>query len=104
MMGFAFFSLETPITKTTSGLTFLKKVYKEQTTPCISCGRCVNACPMHLLPTYMFKLIANGKYKEALDEHLMDCRECGCCEFACPSNIDLVQGFKFGKKMGRNVK
>lgn len=101
MMGFAFYNLDTPITKTTSGVTFLKDVFDDKTTPCISCGRCVNACPMHLLPTRLFKLIANGKYKEAMDENLMDCRECGCCEFSCPSNIKLVQGFKLGKKLGR---
>lgn len=101
MMGFAFYNLDTPITKTTSGVTFLTEVFNDKTTPCISCGRCVNACPMHLLPTRLFKLIANGKYKEAMDENLMDCRECGCCEFSCPSNIKLVQGFKLGKKLGR---
>ena len=104
MMGFSFFNTNTPVVKTTSGLTFLKKAYNAKSTPCISCGRCVNACPMHLLPTRLFKLIKAGKYQEAMDENLMDCRECGCCEFICPSNIDLVQGFKFGKKMGRMSK
>lgn len=101
MMGFAFYDKSTPITKTTSGLTFLTSVCNANSTNCISCGRCVQACPMNLLPTRLFKLISHGKYKEAMDENLMDCRECGCCEFICPSNIKLVQGFKFGKKMGR---
>lgn len=104
MMGFAFYDKTTPITKTTSGLTFLMSIPSVTSTPCISCGRCVEACPMNLTPTRLFKLISHGKYKEAMDENLMDCRECGCCEFICPSNIKLVQGFKFGKKMGRMKK
>ena len=104
MMGFAFYDKSTPITKTTSALTFLTSVCDKESTNCISCARCVNACPMNLIPTRLFKLISHGKYKEAMDENLMDCRECGCCEFICPSNIKLVQGFKFGKKMGRSTK
>ena len=52
-------------------------------------------------------ILMNPKVWEAsghiggFSDPLMDCKECGCCSFSCPSHIDLVQGFKLGKKMGR---
>ncbi len=50
MMGLAQASLESAMTKTTSGLLFLTSAQVAQFTAmsCISCGRCVAACPMEL--------------------------------------------------------
>ncbi|MCQ2397975.1 MAG: electron transport complex subunit RsxC [Sphaerochaetaceae bacterium] len=101
MMGFSFFNEETPITKGTNGLLFIKDKKNYEKTACLSCGKCVSACPIGLLPTKMFALITNGKYEEAMKLNLMDCKECGCCAFSCPAHLDLVQAFKTGKKLGR---
>ncbi len=103
MMGFAFFDLDTPVTKGTSGILALTKAdldYADEN-PCISCGKCVAACPMGLQPTKLYKLIDHASYSEAMSLNLMDCKECGCCAYSCPSKIPLVHGFKFGKKMAR---
>jgi H+/Na+-translocating ferredoxin:NAD+ oxidoreductase subunit C len=103
MMGFAFFDLEAPVTKGTSGILALTKDNLDYAseTACISCGKCVMVCPMGLQPTRLYKLIDNSKFSDAMALNLMDCKECGCCSFSCPAKIPLVHGFKYGKKMAR---
>lgn len=101
MMGFSFYDMETPVSKGSGGFVFINDDKKARKTPCLSCGKCVAACPMGLEPTIMYRLITNGKYEEAMKNNLMDCKECGCCAFTCPAHLDLVQAFKLGKKLGR---
>ncbi|MBI9106032.1 MAG: electron transport complex subunit RsxC [Spirochaetales bacterium] len=106
MMGFAFYDLDTPVTKGTSGILVLtdKEVAEAPQTACLSCGKCVTVCPMGLNPTKMFKYIDHSDYQGAMDTGLMDCKECGCCAFTCPAHIPLVQGMRLGKKMARKKK
>ena len=106
MMGPAVSSMETPITKGTSGLLVLNEPGIEAETRqvwhCIKCGRCVAACPMHLNPAQLGQLAAAGEYETMAEEyHLNDCFECGCCSYICPSNIPLVQYFRIGKAINR---
>lgn len=65
--------------------------------PCIRCGRCADACPMHLQPQQLYKLTQSDDFSSARDYHLFDCIECGCCSYVCPSHIPLVQYFRYGK-------
>jgi Na+-translocating ferredoxin:NAD+ oxidoreductase subunit C len=101
MMGFAFYDESTPVIKGTSGVLAIKDEVKHQSTACLSCGRCVAACPIGLEPTRLYALITHARYEEAMANHLMDCKECGSCSFSCPAHLDLAQAMKFGKKMGR---
>ena len=101
-MGFAFFDTETPVTKGSGGILALHAKKKVRQTPCISCGKCVDACPIGLIPTLLYKHITNLHYKVAMDDlSLMDCKECGSCSYVCPAHLPLVHTFKTGKKMGR---
>jgi electron transport complex protein RnfC len=106
MMGFAFYDLETPVIKGTSGILALTATEsrKQVTTACISCGRCVQACPMGLQPTKLFKNIDKQMYSEAMNINLNDCKECGCCAYVCPAKLPLVQSMRLGKKMARKMK
>ena len=99
MMGFAMTSANFPIAKGTSGVTFLtkKETYLTDEDQCISCGYCLNACPMHLTPVMISKSLEAGNIDEAKKYGLMDCIECGCCAFICPAGIRLVQRFRLGK-------
>jgi len=101
MMGFTLSldALNTPVTKGTSGLTILTKkdVKQAAETNCVRCGRCVDVCPLNLVPS---KMAMASKYKDwdlAKRYHLMACCECGCCAFICPAAIPLVQLLRTGK-------
>lgn len=99
MMGFAIGSLEIPVTKGTSGITILSdaEVDHAKETHCIRCGRCVSACPMHLIPTRLM-FASRAKNWDAFKEyHPMACIECGCCSFSCPAKIPIVQLIRVGK-------
>jgi electron transport complex protein RnfC len=107
MMGGTVASLDVPITKGCGGVLVLtEREISSQTTeaahPCISCGACLDACPMHLNPSQMGKLAYKSRYAEmAADYHLNDCFECGCCSYVCPSGIPLVQYFRIAKSANR---
>ncbi|MCX7797106.1 MAG: electron transport complex subunit RsxC [Melioribacter sp.] len=100
MMGFAQYDLLTPITKATSGIIVLTKeemkYFKE--TNCLKCGKCVEVCPLNLIPTRLVRLIQNEKYQEAKELNVSICMECGTCTYNCPANIPLVQWIRLGKQ------
>jgi len=106
MMGQTLFDLETPVTKGTSGILALteREVHAAPRTACIQCGRCVEACPIGLEPTRLFKSIDHFEYERAVRDGLMDCRECGSCGYVCPARIPLVQSMRIGKLMARKKK
>jgi len=99
MMGFAINDLDTPITKGTSGITVLigEDVVAAEETACVRCGRCVDVCPLHLVPTRLALASRNKDWDMARRYHLTACMECGCCGFVCPASIPLVQLIRAGK-------
>ncbi len=100
MMGMSQYTLEVPVIKGTSGITVLLKseVGSGIYGPCIRCGRCIDACPMKLQPSFLGLYIEKGHYQDAKDFNLMDCFECGSCTFVCPANRPMVQWVKKAKK------
>lgn len=105
MMGFAFSNLDTPITKGTSGILALtaSEVRSFAQTACLSCGRCVEACPMGLSPTVIFKNIEHERLEEAAAAGLEDCVLCGSCAYACPAHIPLVSAFRAARGRRRRL-
>ncbi len=93
LTGFAVTDLDTPVTKTTRGIVALTRseIRDAQRRSCISCGRCVRACPMGLEPQRLYKLIEHGWQLKAEANGLNACTECGCCSHVCPSRIPLMQ-------------
>ncbi len=96
MMGFAMFDLNVPVTKTNSAVTaFLRdEVAMSPVTACIRCGRCVSACPEHLVPQLLMKAAMDDDCEgfDALSG--MECVECGSCAYVCPAKRPLTQAFK----------
>jgi len=99
MMGFALPSLDAAMTKGSSGLVLLgeKDARSLAEHTCLRCARCVDVCPMNLVPS----IIANAvKYKDldlAVQAGLNDCIKCGSCAYVCPAQIRLVQDIDTGK-------
>ena len=110
MTGFAAYSLDEPIIKTTGAIiAFNKKDSVHlKTTACIHCGKCVDACPHLLTPTAFTKAldIANEDERMArLDElGVMLCVECGCCSFVCPANRPLMENNRVAKNSLKSYK
>lgn len=101
MMGFSFTDLDMPITKGTSGLTVLsdEEVEVERETACLRCGRCVDVCPMRLVPARLALSARHRNIEMAERYNIMGCLETGCCAYICPANIPLVQMIRMGKAM-----
>ena len=99
MMGFAIGDLEVPVTKGTSGVVVLTagEVRRTDETACVRCGRCVDVCPLRLVPTRIALAVRGGNMELAKKYHLEACCECGCCGYACPAGIPLVQLIREGK-------
>ena len=110
MMGNPASSLESPVIKTTGGLTVLtvKDATEPDATACIHCGKCVDACPMGLYPTNFTKAldIASTEERMARLEELSItlCMECGCCSYVCPARRPLVQNNRLAKSSYRTYK
>lgn len=88
MMGTAQFDLTAPVIKTTSALIAFSKapaVY-DGISPCIRCGKCVEHCPMHLMPLRIADLVATENYTAAEKYYAANCMECGLCSYICPAN------------------
>jgi len=96
MMGKAVIQLNAPVIKGSSGLLLFKR--KEFTRfNCISCGYCVEVCPMRLLPMKFEEIYRSGKYFRMEKYHLENCIECAACEYICPSNVPLIESIKESK-------
>jgi H+/Na+-translocating ferredoxin:NAD+ oxidoreductase subunit C len=100
MMGFALSSLDVPVTKGTSGIVVMAEgdiVHAESFSPCIRCGRCIDICPMGLMPSMLSIYAEKGLYEGAKEYGLFDCFECGSCAFVCPSKRPIVQLVRLAK-------
>lgn len=99
MMGFALGDLNTPVTKGASGLTVLTEddVRKADETACVRCGRCVDVCPLNLVPTKLALASRHEDWGLAKRYHLAACCECGCCAYICPAGLPLAQLIRTGK-------
>jgi len=104
MMGVAQYSLDTSVTKGTSGIVLLARDEIPQfvNDACIRCGRCVTVCPMGLNPSALSIFIERMQFDDAGEYNVNDCIECGCCAYVCPSKRPLVQHFRRAKAELRN--
>lgn len=99
MMGIAQFTDSVPVVKGASCLLVLEddQSYTGEQRPCISCARCVDVCPMGLMPTAISALVEYERWDDAKDYGILDCMECGACSYICPVKRRLIEYIKFGK-------
>ena len=105
MMGASQYDLSVPTIKGVNAITVLghKNKYAVEDSRCLRCGKCVDACPMKLMPVLMYKALQSNDVEEMKSTHLMDCIECGSCAYTCPASVPLVLGFRAGKQILRDA-
>ncbi len=99
MTGVAQYTMDVPISKGVSGVVFFsdEEIDRSQESVCIRCGKCVETCPMGLMPTALMYRVKKEMFAEASDLGIANCYECGACAYACPAKIPLLDYMKYGK-------
>ena len=105
MMGVAQYDLSVPTIKGVNAVTVLGRNNHHfvEDPHCLRCGKCIDACPMKLMPVLMYKAWQGGDVQEMKDNNIMDCIECGSCAYTCPASVPLVLGFRVAKQVIRNA-
>ena len=99
MMGFAQFSDEIPIIKSSSGILVFpqSEVIRYNPQPCIKCARCVDVCPVGLLPIKLANFSEHSMWNELIEYSVLACIECGSCSFICPAKRPLLERIRLAK-------
>lgn len=100
MMGPAMLSTDAPFVKTSSALLCLTRKSAELPTEsnCIRCGKCVDACPMGLMPLVLSQDAFARDFKAFEVHDGLDCIECGSCSYVCPAKRHLTQSLRVFKR------
>ena len=93
MTGWAQEDLDAPVVKGTSGVVALtpELIDVREEEACVRCAKCVEACPMYLMPNSIVEAVQHGDWEKAELWGALDCFECGCCTFTCPAYIPHVE-------------
>ena len=100
MMGISQYSTEPPVVKTTSSILALTQEggNYDDYSPCIKCGKCVDNCPMHLMPLYLNKFALSNDLEKCEEYNILDCIECGLCSFLCPGKQGILHNIRVSKQ------
>lgn len=99
MMGTAQYTLDVPVIKGTSGILVFRDddLRLADSSACIRCGRCLEACPMQINPSLLGVYVDAGEMDDLEMNRILDCIECGSCAFVCPAKRPLVHLLRYGK-------
>jgi electron transport complex protein RnfC len=104
MMGLSQWSPDVPVIKGTSGILAWTAPAPPMELSCIRCSRCVDHCPMRLVPTQLMKYVKYEFLSDAENWGILDCVECGSCQYICPAAIPLVHWIRLGKNQVMGLK
>jgi len=101
MMGRAVYSDRMSLIKNNNAILVFSKdqSFIPEESACISCGRCHEGCPFHLLPTAYADAYEKGDAKRLEELQVMQCMECGSCSFVCPAHRPLAFINKLAKAL-----
>lgn len=98
MTGVAQQTVEVPVIKGTSGILLFGgdafTMSPEEESSCIRCARCVDHCPMGLMPVLIDHASRKNDLIAAENLHALDCIECGVCSYVCPAKRHLTENIK----------
>ena len=103
MMGVAVYELTAPIIKNNNAILLLdeKAAVFPKTTACIRCGRCIEACPINLMPAALERAYDQGDEERLKQLKVNLCINCGCCTYVCPAKRHLAQKNQLAKGLLR---
>ena len=99
MMGMSIPDISMPVTKTTNALLALNKYDERKTSACIRCGRCVNVCPIGLMPAEIDRAYRIRDIDDLKALKVTLCMNCGSCTFVCPANRKLAETNQLAKTL-----
>jgi electron transport complex protein RnfC len=98
MMGISQYTADVPVVKGTSGILLLTRGARtERETTCIKCGRCVEVCPMYLMPNRIADYAEKDDFAKTDEYFVKDCMECGACTYICDVKRPIVHLVKYSK-------
>jgi electron transport complex protein RnfC len=80
------------------------QVILNENRPCMSCGKCVRACPVQLDVNLICRFSEFSLFEKCRELDVFDCIECGLCAYNCPSRRSLVQFIKLAKSELQKIK
>lgn len=98
-MGVAISDVDIPIIKGSAGILGFSAdmVAKKKVQNCLRCGKCVEGCPMNLLPNALKDAVIKEDFDKLNKLGLMDCIQCGSCTYVCPAEQTPLQYIRTGK-------
>jgi electron transport complex protein RnfC len=108
LMGISQHSTSVPVTQKTVGILAMitfplaeghhSKIYKRG--DCVRCAKCVDCCPVSILPNLIAACCESKRFEEAVQKGLFVCVDCGLCSYVCPARIPLSHIIKTAKSRG----
>ena len=98
MMGISLYDPSLPVLKTNNAfLAFKSELPPQMQTNCIRCGRCIEACPLGLMPCE-FERAYDRADRTALNRLKINlCMNCGSCSYVCPAKRPLAEKNQLAK-------
>lgn len=99
MTGFAQFNLDTPVTKTVTGIVVMteEETRPVKVSPCIKCSKCLDVCPVYLEPVSISAYSLKNRFDDAEALNAMSCISCGACSYTCPAKRPLAESIAHAK-------
>ena len=99
MMGMSVPDIDMPVVKTSNALLAFKSYDERKTSACIRCGRCVNVCPLGLMPAEIDKAFRIKDVEDLKKLKVLLCMNCGSCTYVCPANRKLAETNQLAKSL-----
>ena len=99
MMGMPIADVQDPILKANNAIVAFANAATPKASACIHCGRCIQACPLRLMPPQIAKAYQKKDVEALQTLHVTLCMNCGCCTYACPAKRPVAETNQFAKAM-----
>ncbi len=97
MMGMCIPDINMPVLKTTNALLAFNHYDERKPSACIRCGRCIDVCPLNLMPAEIDKAYRIKDTDDLKALKVLLCMNCGSCTYICPANRKLAETNQLAK-------